>query len=98
MQARDPTLLAISNHMHSTWLYLCSDHDILCVLTLTSPLVSSCTTSFEARSQNSEKLLLASSRLSIPPSVCLSEWKNSAQNGVMLVKFCIWVFFENLPR
>jgi hypothetical protein len=69
MQARDPTLLGTSNHMHSTCFCLCSDHDILCILTLASPLVSSCTTSFEARWQNCEKLLLASSCLSVCPSV-----------------------------
>jgi hypothetical protein len=47
---------------------------------------------FRARSQNCEKRLLASS------SVCLSARNNSAPTERMLMKFDIWVFFENLSR
>ena len=46
---------------------------------------------FWARSQNSEKRLLASS--------CLSAWNNSAPAGrILTLKVHIWVFFENLCR
>ena len=47
-----------------------------------------------ALSQNCEKLLLASSCL----SVCPSEWNTSARNGWIFMKFDIYVFFEIMSR
>ena len=47
-------------------------------------------TSFEARLQNCEKRLLASS--------CLSAWKNSGATGRIFIKFDIGLFFESLLR
>jgi hypothetical protein len=49
---------------------------------------------FWANSQNCEKQLLVSSRL----SVCLSACNNSAQTGRIFMKFDIWVFFEKLSK
>jgi hypothetical protein len=45
---------------------------------------------FKANSQNCEKQPFASS--------CLSAWNNSPPTGRSFMKFCIWVFFENLSR
>ena len=45
-------------------------------------------------SKNCEKRLLASSC----PFVRLSAWNKSAFTGRILIKFDIWVFFENLSR
>jgi hypothetical protein len=50
--------------------------------------------SFYARSQNSEKLLLASSC----PSVYPSAWNNLASTEWIFLKFDIYVYFENLLR
>jgi hypothetical protein len=47
---------------------------------------------FKARSQNCLKRLLTSSCL----YVRLSSWNNLAPTGRILMKFDIWVFFENL--
>ena len=47
-----------------------------------------------ALSQNCEKLILASSRLSIRPST----WKNSASTRRVFVKFDISLFFWNVSR
>jgi len=35
---------------------------------------------------------------SVPPSACLSAWKNSVFTGRIFMKFYIWTFFENLSR
>ena len=55
-----------------------------------------------ARSQNCEKQLLASSRLSLYLSVFLSvrpsAWNNSATTGRIFMKFYIWLFLENITR
>ena len=49
---------------------------------------------FFALSQNSEMRLLASLCLSVrPPSL-----NNSAQTGMILIKYDIWGFIENLLR
>jgi hypothetical protein len=49
------------------------------------------TINFSARSKNREKLLLASSCL----SVCISKRKNSAPTKLILTKFCIWRYSKN---
>ena len=46
-------------------------------------------THFRRFLQNYEKRLLASSCLSVRPSVCLSAWKNSAPTGRILIRFRI---------
>jgi len=53
---------------------------------------------YEAPSENCEKLLLASARLSVCLSVCLYVWNNSAPTGRIFMKFGIWLFLENLSR
>jgi hypothetical protein len=50
---------------------------------------------FYARSQNCEKRLLASSCLSVCPSVRPPTWKNSVPTERICMKLDIWVFFEN---
>ena len=35
--------------------------------------------------------------MSVCPSVCLFAWNNPAPTGRIIMKFCISVFFENLP-
>ena len=50
---------------------------------------------FKIRSQNFEKKLLASSCLSVRPSVRIN---NSASNEKIFIKSDIWVFFEILLR
>jgi hypothetical protein len=49
---------------------------------------------FYARSQDCEKILLPSSC----PSFRQSAWRNVATSGRILMKFDIWVSFENLSR
>jgi len=59
-------------------------------------------TCFEARSQNCEKRLLASSCLSacllLCPSVCLYAWNDSGPTRRIPATFDIWVFFENMSK
>ena len=54
---------------------------------------------FQARSQNCEKWLLASSHLSSSwPSVCPSAWNNSAPTVWIFMKSDIWVLLENAEK
>jgi hypothetical protein len=50
--------------------------------------------SFWELSQNCEKWLLSSSRLSVHPFA----WNNLASTGRIFMKYVIWRFFENLSR
>ena len=50
----------------------------------------------QASSQNCKKRLLASSHLSVRPSVRPPAWNNSAPTKRIFIKFDIWIFFENL--
>jgi hypothetical protein len=52
----------------------------------------------QARWQNFERWLLASSCLSVCLSVRPSAWNNSAPTGRILTRFNIWVFLENLSK
>jgi len=51
-----------------------------------------------ARLQHYEKRRLASSCLTLCPSVHSSAWNNSAPTRWIFMKFYIWVFFNNLFR
>ena len=50
--------------------------------------------SFQARSQNCQKQLLASPCFSVIPSICLSAWSKSAPTRPIFIKFDIWEFFR----
>ena len=52
------------------------------------------TLAFWALSENCEKPVLESSRL----SVCPSAWNKSAPTGRIFTKFDMWVLFENMPE
>jgi hypothetical protein len=51
-----------------------------------------------ALAHNCEKRVLASSCLSVNPSVCMSAWNNSAPTEWIFMKFDIWVFLDTLSR
>ena len=66
------------------------DRTSLCFLYLMVQTKTCASTFFWARLKNCEKLLLASSCL----SVCLSAWKNSAPTGRIFMKFDILSIFR----
>jgi hypothetical protein len=53
---------------------------------------------YKAHSQNCEKLLLASSCLSVCLSLCSSSWNNSAPNGQIFMKFDFSSFWKSVHK
>jgi hypothetical protein len=52
----------------------------------------------QARSQNCEKQLLASSCLSVRPSFCASAWKNAAPTEGIFMKFYMSIFWKSVKK